>query len=161
MASSLEMLLLAQANFLLNPPIARIRQGVAQSIPNAANTAITFDASDFDTYSGHSNVTNNTRYTTVVPGYYQIAAIVNILTTTSNGAWAFLRLNGTTAISPLTAGPVPSASTSRSWFVDSLLWFLNVGDYVELIVNQNDGSAKNTNIGSNQYCVMTIKWEHQ
>ena len=55
-------------NFLLATPRAVMRKTANQSIPNATLTAVTWDLEDVDTDGGHSNVTNNSRYTAQTAG---------------------------------------------------------------------------------------------
>jgi len=149
--------------FLANKPICRMHQGTVQSIANVTNTAIMFDVNDVDSYSGHSTVTNPSRYVAQVPGWHQVSGAVAMNTTQTTapgaGAWAFIAKNGTLA-SPLIPGAVPSVSTLRLWTTPTDLIFLNTGDYLEIYVQQAEGGARNTSVLSNQYSFMAISWDH-
>src|SRR4051812_6538784 len=62
-------------DYTTGKPLVRLTQQAAQSIATT-NTAITFGASseDIDTHGFHDTVTNNTRVTPTVAGYYRISA---------------------------------------------------------------------------------------
>jgi hypothetical protein len=147
-------------NFLLNTPIGVFYQTAAQSVANAAFTAAAFDTTGVDSYSGHSNSTNNSRYAAVVPGWYELSGSVGFVTNgTGNrdGVWA---KNGSALTAP---GPGTiidgSAGHGTAGAVPTLPVFLNVGDYVELQLFQSSGAAVNTITG--QFgCLMSVKWIH-
>jgi hypothetical protein len=72
-AALLDAQLYSGLTFLLNPPLATLtvttpQAGIATGA--APSTAIAFDTTVTDTYGGHSNVTNNSRYTAQVAGTY-------------------------------------------------------------------------------------------
>jgi hypothetical protein len=147
-------------NFLLNPPVCRVYQATTQSCANATNVAITYDASTVDTYGGHSNSTNNSRYVAQVPGWYLPGGVIAInATSTTLTTWGYLAKNGSQA-TPILFAPSPLGGNNRVWFVAAEEIFLNTGDYVEIYVNQNDGSAKSTVASATQFSTMFIQWEH-
>lgn len=137
-------------NFLLNPPMAVLYQGAVQSIPNNAFTALTWDQSLVDSYGGHSSVTNPSRYTAQVPGWYDLDGGFSFaanVTGVRDGAWY---KNGAQITTP-GAGAVtgsPGAGSSPTQAMPGLQVFLNAGDYVELWVIQTSGGALNTNIAT-------------
>lgn len=148
-------------NYLINPPLAVLYQGVVQSIPNSAFTPVTFDTTLTDTYGAHSNVTNNSRYTAQVAGWYDLDAGFSLSASNTTGArdgqWA---KNGSAITTP-GAGIVigGSASNTATLPMPGLQVFLSVGDYVELWVFQNSGGAINSNIATfTSY--MSIRWAH-
>jgi hypothetical protein len=146
--------------FLLNPPIGQFYQSAAQSVPNAGWTSLTFDLTDRDTYGGHSNVTNNSRYTAIVAGVYELTGgggFATNATGTRDVAWA---KNGVLLSAPGATG-TSNAVTGLQSAVDvpTLQIFLNVGDYVELQAFQSSGGNLNTATG--QYgCLMGVKFVH-
>lgn len=147
-------------NFLANPPLAQLYQVTVQAIPNNAFTPLAFDITSVDSYGGHSNTTNNSRYIAQVAGWYEFDGAVGFaINSTGNrdGAWA---KNGTqlTAPGPGSIGD-GSAAHAVSLAVPMLQIFMNVGDYVELLAFQSSGAAINVLTG--QFgCVMTAKWIH-
>src|SRR5881394_3209219 len=122
-------------NFLLTPPIAVLRQTVAQTITTGTMTAATFDTEDLDTNvsaTGYSaNVTNRRANRWAV-----------------NGA----SLSGTGVYLPTT--PTGTCETpSRTFFL-----FLNVGDYVEFQIYQDSGGNLNTAVSTDQQTTMMVRW---
>jgi hypothetical protein len=117
-------------------PYARVYRN-AQSVPSATNTAIGFDVEDADNDSIHDTVTNNSRLVCRTAGVYAIL-----------GSAAFTTSSGYIQASIAKNGSVPNASGSRiagsaqtSVLPIHELIELAVGDYVELIINQNSGGA--------------------
>lgn len=160
MASTLELFLLTQVQFLRNKPQVRIYQATPQSVANATNVAITFDGSTTDTYGMHSTVTNNSRVTAVIAGWYRIGGVCAIgATSTTATTWAYFAKNGTD-YTPITFSPSPLGGNNRVWYVTSDLVQLAVGDYVEMYVNQNDGVLRNTVVTSNQFSTMFVVFDH-
>lgn len=147
--------------FLLSPPHCVMYQTVAQSIPGVTATAILFDTNEVDSYSGHSVVTNTSRYVAQVAGWYQLSGVVAYANSSATsyrfGTWfvnsTVLQGGGAnetsvaTVSNPLIDPPVREA-------------FLNVGDFAELRAMQNSGGAINTSIGAGQNSMATIRWVH-
>jgi hypothetical protein len=50
---------------------AHVYQVTGQSINNQTDTAVTFTGEILDTANGHSSVSNTSRYTPTIPGYYR------------------------------------------------------------------------------------------
>lgn len=158
MASTLEALLLAQVNFLLNPPQVAIYQASVQSVPNNSFTAITFDGSTADTYNGHSTVTNNTRYTAQVAGTYEFSGAIGWAANATGSRGGSLYKNGAnlvgqtglvqaaTGTGNTTVSPLPACSVD-----------LNVGDYVELWAYQASTAPLNT-VAGGQFCAFLNGW---
>lgn len=143
-------------NFLLAPPMAELRQTVQQSIPTGGSgAALLFDAEDLDRDNGHSTVTNTSRYTAQTPGWYQ----------GSGGGSSFVgagrrtfwwNVNGTSlnaSEAGLTAGPAATAPAARTKQM-----FMNIGDYLELIMWQDTGGAINTFTTGTAQPGMSIRW---
>lgn len=136
-------------NFLLNPPEAVLKQATIQSIPNGALTSISLDASVNDSYGGHSNVTNNSRYTAVVTGWYWVSGVVGFASNGTGQRVADFAVNGADLIYtqvwiPAITG-APTAVSPKSELV-----LLNAGDYVELRGYQTSGGALNTMVSGPQ-----------
>lgn len=144
-------------NFLTNRPRAALYQATAQSVANATWAATTFDQTLFDNYGGHSNSSNNSRYTAQVAGWYSLRCGGGWATGSAGGGrGSGIYKNGAfyTAGAAVAGSTNVIASTPVSKDV-----FLAVGDYVELFVWQNSGGALNT-AGSGQYASwMDICWE--
>jgi hypothetical protein len=147
---------------LANPPIAKMRNSTTQSIPNSTDTAMTWDTEDYDTVSGHSTVTNSSRYTcqTGYAGYYLVQAMGwwNGNATGSRSIW--LKVNGSD-LPGSKDGVIPGAGINTSTYTATKV-FLNVGDYVEVFVRQNSGGALTTVLDSTAgQSWFEVQWVHQ
>ncbi len=142
-------------NFLLNKPIALFTQTAAQSIPTGALTAIAFDTTTVDSYGGHSNTTNNTRYTAQVPGWYVPVITGSIVANATGVRYSTLAKNGS-QLNFLSGPQVANASFVAATTAVGLV-FLNAGDYLEGWTFQNSGGALNT---SPTFCQFMVFWLH-
>lgn len=149
-------------NFLLNKPVAELRQTVLQSLPSGAWTSITFTTEDIDTdvsgTGGHSNSVNTSRYTAVYPGWYLCSGGVGYVATATAQRGTRWTVNGTAVNGSATFVPTTAAFdvliASRTKRI-----FLNVGDYVEMQAWQDTGGLLNTNVSAENQSHMSIGWE--
>jgi hypothetical protein len=146
-------------NFLLNVPAAYLTQSTLQSVPNATWTAVNFDASTFDSYGGHSNSTNNTRYTAQVAGWYMVFGCGSIATNATGQRGTAAAKNGTRiqGAAGFYGAVAGNASVSPS---PPTIVFLAAGDYIEIQVYQSSGGALNTAVGVDLDSSVTIVWLH-
>lgn len=142
---------IADLNFLANPPACRVFHNTTQSYTDAVEASQAFNSERFDTNSMHDTVTNNTRITFNTAGLY----IVGFTGTFDAGAdyanaYAFLRLNGTTYIEIGTEGRSVVGIAAQTVAFKTLYKFA-VADYVEVRALQNNtaGAARNMTSGSN------------
>lgn len=149
-------------SFLLNPPIAELRQSVAQTFTTAVSAAVTFNAHDVDEdYTGgnpgHDDVTQNTRYTARYSGWFLVSGAVVFVANATGDRFAWLQINGTDVNASLgfVAGDATAASAVPC---RTKLVFLNVGDYIELIGHQTSGGNLNSDAGGRNQSSMTIRW---
>jgi hypothetical protein len=144
-------------SYLLNPPLYAGYQSAAQSIANSTLTALSMDSAVVDSYGGHSNVTNNTRYTAQVGGYYLIIGQVGYAANATGNRLIELHKNGGTTLS-LGQGvsPAPGTANNSANQVCALL-LMAAGDYVEAYTYQTSGAALST-IPSQTG--MTVLWLH-
>lgn len=117
----------------------------AQSSSNATATAITFDAELFDTDGSHDNVTNNSRLTCKIAGKYLVTGHAVWTANNTGMRYAYIRVNGSTVMgyqttAALTGGYETQVTVTR-------VLDLNVGDYVELVAEQNSGGTLAFNLG--------------
>lgn len=147
--------------FLLKPPLAELRQTVAQSIPNGTFTAVLFDTEDVDQDylggGGHSTSSNTSRYTANFAGWYQVSGGVSIAANAVGvrGCYWYVNgspLNGTESMS-VNSGATNHGSVARTKHV-----FLNLGDYVELFCYQTSGAPLNTAVSTFAQSSMTVRW---
>lgn len=144
--------------FLLAPPLAILRQTVAQSIPNNAMTALLFDTEDLDREGGHSTSSNTSRYTAQTAGYYEVSGAVGFTGNATGSRLAQINVNGTGQNGTEVGwGTVPN-SGHLEIVVPSTMVYLNVGDYVELAAFQSSGGALNTFLSGVIQARMNVRW---
>lgn len=145
--------------FISGRPKFEGRQSVAQSMPNATWASITLDVEDHDNDSGHSTVTNTSRYTAVTAGWYQCSGGVTYVNTSLGGdRRARLAVNGT-AVNASAGSTTADASVAYSVNTRTKLVFLNVGDYLELQGLQTASSGTlNTHTTVENQSSLTAIW---
>lgn len=141
--------------YLSNHPVAVLRSSGTQSINSASSTAVLLDVEDIDSDSGHSLVSNTSRYTGQTAGWFLITAYIlfaaNASTTTVRQLE--IRVNGSGITLASTAGNSSAIATHLS---TSTHYFLNGStDFVEMFAFQNSGGA----IAIGGQCRMTVEWE--
>jgi hypothetical protein len=142
-------------NFVIAPPLAVVYQASVQSIANGTPTAVTMDSTLADTYGGHSNTTNNSRYVAQVAGWYWVKGNVLWAGNATGNRDVQVYKNGSAY--PYNWTAVPAAGTFNEPGVEvGALIFLNVGDYVEIWAGQNSGGALSTAANS----AMHVLWAH-
>lgn len=146
--------------FLANPPICFVTQGATQSLTNSTWTAITQDQTVTDTYGGHSNVTNPSRYVSQAAGWYALFGCSSYAgNATGNrgtaGAKNGSRIQGGVGFFPtITVGNSPTAPSPPC------IVYLNAGDYAEVYGYQTSGGSLATNAAADLDSSMTVIWLH-
>lgn len=126
------------------PVACRVRNtSGAQSVPNAAWTAITFAAEDIDTSGMHSTSTNPSRVTAPVTGYYHVDGVIYWASGSPTQVQAAIRKNGSATALPGLRGKVNPTSGQDSIVRCAGVVLLNAGDYIELYGYQDSGAALN------------------
>jgi hypothetical protein len=144
--------------FALGPPIFYGRQGTAQSVANNTATGVTLDTEVYDSDAFHSTVTNPSRVTPNIPGWYFVLGYGSFAANTAGARSARIYQNGTVvAASQTTLSPSPSGV---QW--GAPCWaFVNLNgttDYVELNVAQTSGGALNTYVGVDVAPSLAVWW---
>jgi hypothetical protein len=157
--SDLNSKLVDPLNFLLNPPIARLKPNTTQSTTSGTYAAVAFQVEEFDSVNGHDNASFNTRYTFVYPGKYEISAGVFFAGNATGRRGIRIVLNGTfvDASSVLLAATTASGVT----LADSAeLVSVAVGDYVEIQALQESGGALNISavVGTEHNSRLNVRW---
>ena len=114
---------------------ARVNRSTSQSIPNAVNTAISFNGSRYDTNQIWSAVLP-TRLTCKTAGKYSIGGCFRFDVNAAGTRYIDLKFNGVSI-------SVTEGTGATSIFSISSIYSLAVNDYVELNAFQNSGSALN------------------
>lgn len=145
--------------FLANPPVCNAVQATPQNLTTGAWTSLSLDSTAVDTYGGHSNATNNSRYVSQAAGYY---SLTNAVSVGSNGTgWRGVRTekNG----SQITGGAseIPSNGGGPTAIGSpEIITYLNVGDYAEAYGIQTSGGTLSTSVNTDANCAITVKWVH-
>lgn len=157
MASTLELLTAAQMAFQNNVPAATLYMTSAWS-PSSGTTGLTvpWNASAYDNWAGHSNSTNNTRYTVQVAGVYAVSAAVCWTGNATGLRISELWKNG--SMLPGTEIYEGADGTNNVTVVNPpYLVQCAVGDYLEVNGYQNSGGSLATVTSS---CYFTVEFVH-
>ncbi|MGW2692322.1 hypothetical protein [Streptomyces sp. NPDC001296] len=117
--------------FLLTEPVFQGTQTSSQNVLSGTWTAINLNTEQIDTYGGHDNVTNNSRYTAQVPGWYSVCGVTCWVANSTGTRASRIAVNGNTVqgTSQMFA-PNPSNTTGVATPLRTV--YLNQGDYVEV-----------------------------
>jgi hypothetical protein len=140
-----------------DPPIhARIRAAATQNLLDNTVTAILFDTDDIDDDSGHSTVTNTSRYTFQRDGRFEIAAVVyHGASTAGTSRQVDLAINGVAVNGAIvSSGPRPGGTGVMQQNLAGQIVTVVATDYAEIRGSQNSGGTLATQAGSN----MTVKF---
>lgn len=148
------------ANFLIATPHCVMYQTVAQTLTTGIVTPITFDTNEVDSYSGHSTVTNPSRYVAQVAGWYQCSGLAAYVANATNYRFAGWHKNGAAIIGSSSLLNNNGAGFNTCVPSPTRKIFLAVGDYVELCGQQGSGGNLNTAVASDQSSMATITWLH-
>lgn len=143
--------------FLANVPVFQGYQSAAQSIGNGSLTALGLDTEEVDTYNGHDTVTNNSRYTPTVAGYYLVLGCYGYAANATGNRFAFVYKNGALVVRGQNGGPAPGAANTGVTQVAAVVYCNGSTDYVETYCYQSSGGALNT---TNTQSGMTVYWAH-
>jgi hypothetical protein len=132
-------------------------QTIAQSIGSGADTALTWDTEEFDTDSGHSLVTNTSRYVANTTGKFWVAGVSAFTigdTSTTTYRVSKIRVNG----SAVKAAAATANMNGIIMYVDvgPRLISLTSGDYVEICARHNRGSALNSDVSADGMSWMAV-----
>lgn len=146
-------------NFLLNPPVAVLEQATVQSIANSSWTSVALDSSVVDSYGMHSNVTNNTRATAQVAGWYlPLGASAFSINATGERATRFTVNGAGVNATSVTKAAIATGDYTVTPAV-SVPVYLNVGDYLEVQAIQLSGAGLNTITGA-VTSSLSLYWLH-
>jgi hypothetical protein len=145
------------SNFLANPPIFVGYQTAVQSVPNATFTALSLDSNVVDTYAGHSNTVNNSRYTPPAAGWYLVIASYGQAGNGTGNRFAQVFKNGLLVVLGQTGGPAAGVANGGGNVAVALVQCNGVSDYVEAYAYQSSGGALNTNASQTG---LQVIWAH-
>lgn len=150
--------------FHFSPPYVLVTsEGSSQTIPTSSSTwtSVQFPTSHADNFGGWSSG-SNTRYTAKVAGLYLVAGYVSVAepAVTHVGYRASrLLVNGTTVYGGNTVDPVAGTSTTGTSLYAVDLIQMAVGDYVEMQMQQTQGSALTVSTGVGNSSRLVVFWQ--
>lgn len=130
----------AAINFLRSPPYAQLGRSSNQSVSDTTSTPVGWNSSTFDTVDGHSTVTNNTRYTAVYDGHYELSVSIPWINNTDTMKFecSFRRSDGEefigNSVMKTPSNVTIALSTTRTIA-------LTTGQWVEVYVWHNRGAS--------------------
>lgn len=120
------------------PPGTRVRRTGNQPIADATQTAVSWTASSVGYGDMWESVTNPTRVTAQQAGVYLITATVAFAPNATGSRVLSLKLSGTSIYIAAARQDAPDA-TQNTFLTVSTTYYLDVGDYVEAMVDQDSG----------------------
>lgn len=145
--------------YLLGQPVFFGVQGTAGSC-GSSDTVVAIDTGVVDTYGGHSNSTNNSRYVAQEPGYYLVCGCVAFAGNATGMRQAKIKKNGSNVQGG--ANQVPGSSSGLTTISTQIVpVYLNgTGDYVEVWAWQNAGSSLSLASAPDQASSLSVFWIH-
>lgn len=148
------------STFTLNPPLFVGTQSVTQSISSNAWTAATLDTEQVDTYGGHSNTVNNSRYTAQVAGWYSVCGVVCWAGNGTSFRGSRIHVNGSPVQGAAQMSQFSGSSSTTGLATPTRTVQLAVGDYVEVAGYQLTGSALSTTVNLESASALWVCWLH-
>lgn len=137
-------------NAVTDPPLLFAYQIVTQSLLNSTWTAVTMTAEVVDTISGHSLVTNTSRYTPNVSGTYEVYGQVAFAINATGDRGAQFRKNGAVT-DGLQYGAARAMSGGNFAGIAVTSGMVNLNgstDYIEVYAFQDSGGTISTSYGA-------------
>lgn len=127
-------------------PSVRVYSGVAVSIPNATATPVTFTATRFESPSTCWDVSDPTKLIAPQAGLYLITGTVHWASSASGNYRSLaIQHNGSAYV----AGNARTPTTASVRYLSvTALWHMATNDYVQLVAQQDAGSAQNLEVVS-------------
>lgn len=128
---------------------ARVTRSGAQTINTASTTAIAFDSEDYDVGGLHSTASNTSRVTVLKAAKYDLKGNIRWGTESATGyVGAILRVNGTTIIDYDFRAAATAYNSTNKVATD---YSLAIGDYVEMLAEQNSGGDKTITVAGTHF----------
>jgi hypothetical protein len=131
------------ADYTVNRPFVRLVAAATQNLTNNTSTAIQFGtgSTSIDTHGYHSEVTNNSRVTPLVAGYYRAVGAVSYGARVDyTSLQTVIRFNGADQSANQRSGP-NATSSPRSEAAEGTFLCNGTTDYLELGGAQVNGAA--------------------
>jgi len=132
-------------------PLAKADRSTNQTIPNLTYQTISFDTETYDT-DGMFTPTNTKVYAKRFGGYYLVIGSGGFQPNATGYRIIFLRKNGTTSLA--VHDFMPNGTYELVLEVEAIV-YMNVNDYVELMVLQSSGGNLDT-AGGGGFLFLTL-----
>jgi hypothetical protein len=126
----------------------KIYNSASISIPNSADTVLTFDSELFDNDTMHSTSSNTGRITIAHAGLYLITAFVRFADNATGRRTMLIQCNGGSFIAGQQVQSVTSDSEGTV-LTASAVYDAEVNDYFQVVVNQTSGGALDVYVNEN------------
>lgn len=140
-------------------PQCKVWNSVVQSIPNATDTALTFDSAEYNLGTPSSNmwaVGDPTKMYARMAGLHEINATFAFPAANQSLRSVWIRLNGTTIIKGAISS-ITGLTTNGTDLQVVAKARLAVGDYVQAIAHQVTGSSVNTLASASHFCTLSME----
>lgn len=142
-----------------SPPSCRVFHNTTQSMADNVETAVVFNSERWDTNGMHDTVSLTNRITIQTSGLYLLTfnGLLPALTTYSY-VYSSFRVNGSLSIGY--AGFTPTTFNATPILSNTTVYRLNAGDYVEVLVYQDNtaNTAQNLTSGGNYSPEFSATW---
>jgi hypothetical protein len=143
--------------FLMNPPMIRLRKVAQQNISNATNTALAYDYVEVETENMWDSA-NPSKVTPITPGWYAGTYGASFVSNVTGYRQLDAIKNGSAnPTMRMKYDPVTGPSVGRG--ISFLEQFNGTTDYLEVYIYQNSGGSLLTATGSMQYYPdLALRW---
>lgn len=149
--------------FLLNKPMARVRQTATQTLANNTFGTITFTVEDLDdnpdSTGNHSTSVDTGRFTAVYPGWYMFRGGVEFTANTTGFRDSRWRKNGSAVSASDCSAVAVTGGASSGLVARPTSIYLDTADYVELQAIQTSGGPLDTVASAEAASSMEGAWE--
>lgn len=131
--------------FRFNAIAASLATTAPQAIPNALSTTLNFGTVEFDT-DGMTSLSDLTRFTVKISGYYRVTCLVAFDPTKSGGTirQVYIILNNVYEQTSVGQNPPVSGATRAAPMQVSFLGSIQAGSWITFQVYQDSGATINT-----------------
>ncbi|MFF0295544.1 hypothetical protein ACFYST_06035 [Kitasatospora sp. NPDC004614] len=147
------------ANFFAGPPQFVGTQSVVQSVAGSTWVPLGLDTTQVDSYGGHSNTVNSSRYTARVAGWYTVCGVAVFTVNSAGGRGSRIQVNGNPVPGTASFG-VPGGSNAAAVATPTRDVYLAVGDYVEIAGWQGSSGALSTLVASDVSSSLYARFSH-
>ncbi|MGY0232749.1 hypothetical protein [Longispora urticae] len=146
-----------ELDFKNAPPLVLVQQSVAQSVPNATFTGITFTGTDIkDTDGMHNPAVNPSRFTAVTAGWYLVQATLSYAANSTGLRIVGFMLNADGVVHYAQQLPTVTTGGSATTLTTSGMVLLAAGQYVEVVGYQTSGGGLNTGTNETRFQALYI-----